>query len=110
MADQNEPVHMDTTQARAGVTPHMTRYVLGFGLVLVIAGVVHEAEGLAASPVEIVAAQAAQPFEHLIGCGALLRERDFDLFAHGRRCYASTLPPPSHSRPGLGRAVGRVRG
>ena len=40
MADQNEPVHMDTTQARAGVTPHMTRYVLGFGLVLVIAAFV----------------------------------------------------------------------
>lgn len=35
MADQNE-THISTTDARAGATPHMTRYVLGFGLVLVI--------------------------------------------------------------------------
>jgi hypothetical protein len=34
MAD--EPIHIDTDDARAGATPHMTRYVLGFGLVLVI--------------------------------------------------------------------------
>ena len=34
MADQEE--HVTTTEARAGSTPHMTRYVLGIGLVLVI--------------------------------------------------------------------------
>ena len=33
---ENEPVHLNKEQARAGATPHMTRYVLGFGLVLVI--------------------------------------------------------------------------
>ena len=26
--------HVSETEARAGVTPHMTRYVLGFGLLL----------------------------------------------------------------------------
>jgi len=31
-----EPEHLTTTEARAGVTPHMTRYVLGWGLGLVI--------------------------------------------------------------------------
>ncbi|WP_277620993.1 hypothetical protein [Sphingomonas turrisvirgatae] len=35
MADQNE-THISTTEARSGATPHMTRYVLGFGLLLVI--------------------------------------------------------------------------
>ncbi len=30
------PEHVTTTEARAGATPHMTRYVLGIGLVLVI--------------------------------------------------------------------------
>jgi hypothetical protein len=35
MVDQGE--HVTTTEARAGATPHMTRYVLGIGLVLVIA-------------------------------------------------------------------------
>jgi heme/copper-type cytochrome/quinol oxidase subunit 4 len=34
MAD--EPTHIDTESARAGATPHMTRYILGFGLALVI--------------------------------------------------------------------------
>jgi hypothetical protein len=34
MADQEE--HVTTTEAHAGSTPHMTRYVLGIGLVLVI--------------------------------------------------------------------------
>ena len=29
--------HISTTEARAGSTPHMTRYVLGVGLLLVIA-------------------------------------------------------------------------
>jgi hypothetical protein len=28
--------HLTTTEAREGVTPHMTRYVLGWGLGLVI--------------------------------------------------------------------------
>ncbi|NML05526.1 hypothetical protein [Sphingomonas sp. G-3-2-10] len=36
MAENNEPIHLDTDQARAGATPHVTRYVLGFGLVLVV--------------------------------------------------------------------------
>ena len=36
MADNNEPVHISTEDARAGATPHVTRYVLGVGLVLVL--------------------------------------------------------------------------
>ncbi|UYY59535.1 hypothetical protein [Sphingomonas sp. S2-65] len=36
MAENEEPIHVTTDQARAGATPHMTRYVLGIGLVLVI--------------------------------------------------------------------------
>ena len=36
MADNEEPIHITTDEARAGATPHMTRYVLGFGLLLVI--------------------------------------------------------------------------
>ena len=28
--------HISTTDARAGATPHMTRYVLGFGLTLIV--------------------------------------------------------------------------
>ena len=36
MAENNEPVHISTERARAGATPHVTRYVLGIGLVLVI--------------------------------------------------------------------------
>ena len=33
----NEPQeHVTTTEARAGSTPHMTRYVLGIGLALVV--------------------------------------------------------------------------
>jgi hypothetical protein len=36
MAENEKSVHLDTEDARAGATPHMTRYVLGFGLVLVI--------------------------------------------------------------------------
>ena len=35
MSDQRE--HISTTDARAGSTPHMTRYILVFGLLLVIA-------------------------------------------------------------------------
>ena len=37
MADPNEPIHIATEDARAGSTPHMTRYVLVISLVLVIA-------------------------------------------------------------------------
>ena len=36
MADPNEPIHIDTEDARAGATPHMTRYILAISLVLVI--------------------------------------------------------------------------
>jgi hypothetical protein len=28
--------HVSTTEARAGTTPHMTRYVLGVGLILIV--------------------------------------------------------------------------
>ena len=31
-----QPEHVTTTEARAGSTPHMTRYVLGVGLLLII--------------------------------------------------------------------------
>jgi hypothetical protein len=34
--NDREPEHVTTTEARAGSTPHMTRYVLSIGLVLVI--------------------------------------------------------------------------
>ena len=30
------PDHISTTEARAGTTPRMTRYVLGWGLALVL--------------------------------------------------------------------------
>ncbi|MBB4084595.1 hypothetical protein ACLN6N_06875 [Sphingomonas carotinifaciens] len=36
MADPNEPMHVDGERARAGSTPHMTRYILPVSLVLVI--------------------------------------------------------------------------
>jgi hypothetical protein len=32
----SEPEHISKTDARAGSTPHMTRYILGWGLALVI--------------------------------------------------------------------------
>ncbi|MEO5808506.1 MAG: hypothetical protein ABIR51_00240 [Sphingomicrobium sp.] len=32
----DQPEHLNATEARAGATPHVTRYVLGIGLVLVI--------------------------------------------------------------------------
>jgi hypothetical protein len=33
----DEPVeHVTTTEAREGATPHVTRYVLGWGLALVV--------------------------------------------------------------------------
>jgi Flp pilus assembly protein TadB len=38
MSDQRE--HISKTDARAGSTPHMTRYILIFGLILVIAAFV----------------------------------------------------------------------
>jgi hypothetical protein len=37
MADPNEPTHLTGEDARSGATPHMTRYILGISLVLVIA-------------------------------------------------------------------------
>jgi len=36
MSDHREQ-HISTTDARAGSTPHMTRYILVFGTLLVIA-------------------------------------------------------------------------
>ena len=36
MNDPQQSEHLNTTEARAGSTPHMTRYVLGIGLILVI--------------------------------------------------------------------------
>ena len=35
MSDERQE-QLTTTEARAGATPHMTRYVLGFGLALVV--------------------------------------------------------------------------
>ena len=32
----NDAEHLTTTEARAGTTPHVTRVVLGVGLVLVV--------------------------------------------------------------------------
>ena len=32
----SDPEHISTTDARAGSTPHMTRYILGWGLALVV--------------------------------------------------------------------------
>ncbi len=34
--DEGEEQHIGTTDARAGSTPHMTRYILGWGLALVV--------------------------------------------------------------------------
>ncbi|ABQ70902.1 hypothetical protein Swit_4564 [Rhizorhabdus wittichii RW1] len=34
--DKGNGVELTTEQARAGATPHMTRYILGWGLALVI--------------------------------------------------------------------------
>ncbi len=36
MVDSNEPTHISTEDARAGATPHMTRYILAISLVLII--------------------------------------------------------------------------
>ena len=34
--DQGDGVELTTEEARAGATPHMTRYILGWGLFLVV--------------------------------------------------------------------------
>ena len=36
MAENDEPIHVSTSQARAGSTPGMTRYILGASLLLII--------------------------------------------------------------------------
>jgi hypothetical protein len=36
MADPDERIHVTTDEARAGSTPHMTRYILPISLILVI--------------------------------------------------------------------------
>ncbi|MEI5686183.1 MULTISPECIES: hypothetical protein [Sphingomonas] len=36
MADPDEPIHVSKTEARAGSTPGVTRYVLAISLVLII--------------------------------------------------------------------------
>lgn len=36
MADPNEETHINTDQARAGATPHMTRVILPVSLLLII--------------------------------------------------------------------------
>jgi hypothetical protein len=37
MAEQDKPIHISTEDARAGATPHMTRYILAVSLVLIVA-------------------------------------------------------------------------
>jgi len=36
MVDPNEQTHLTGEEARSGATPHMTRYILGVSLALVI--------------------------------------------------------------------------
>jgi hypothetical protein len=36
MADPDKPIHVETDAARAGATPHMTRYILAISLLLVV--------------------------------------------------------------------------
>ena len=36
MADPNDRIDINTDRARAGATPHMTRYILPISLVLII--------------------------------------------------------------------------
>jgi hypothetical protein len=36
MADPDDQIHVEGERARAGATPHMTRYILGISLVLLI--------------------------------------------------------------------------
>ena len=33
---EDDSDHISTTRARAGTTPHMTRYILGWGLALIV--------------------------------------------------------------------------
>ena len=37
MADDNERIHLENDEARAGSTPGMTRYILAASLLLIIA-------------------------------------------------------------------------
>jgi hypothetical protein len=34
--DDGRPAHLTTDEARAGTTPHMARYALGWGMALVV--------------------------------------------------------------------------
>ena len=36
MADENGQMHVNTDRARAGATPHMTRYILAASLALIV--------------------------------------------------------------------------
>ncbi len=36
MADENHKIEVSTNEARAGSTPHMTRYILAASLVLIV--------------------------------------------------------------------------
>ena len=36
MADSDEQIHVNATEARGGATPGMTRYILGASLLLII--------------------------------------------------------------------------
>ncbi|GGO93362.1 hypothetical protein [Stakelama pacifica] len=36
MTDKDEEVHVDTDRARAGATPHMTRYILAISMVIIV--------------------------------------------------------------------------
>ena len=36
MADRDDSTKLSTNQARAGSTPHMTRYILGISMVLIV--------------------------------------------------------------------------
>lgn len=36
MTDTNEQIHVTGEEARSGATPHMTRYILGISLTLIV--------------------------------------------------------------------------
>jgi hypothetical protein len=36
MAEPDDQIHVSATDARSGATPHMTRYILGISLVLIV--------------------------------------------------------------------------
>ncbi|MBR0551154.1 hypothetical protein [Stakelama marina] len=36
MADKDQETHVNTDRARAGTTPHMTRYILAISMVLIV--------------------------------------------------------------------------